>query len=217
MRLTRVLVTVATALAAAVVTLPALAPPASAHAGEEALLVEPQSTWPGGTVMVRGDLSVTSDVHLLLVDAAGRMTPVGRVDDPPGGHFDVPVTVPPATRLGAWSIVAVAGGDAVGRVALSVGAAPPMVGGRADQAEPLVAPGASPPVVAPAPAAGQAVGRSSRQTADAAARPVARATPSAPAAPERTERPALVWVALALAAAILGLGALRARRDRHAA
>ncbi len=148
--LRRALVTVATALAAAVVTLPVVAAPASAHAGEKALLVEPQSTWPGGTVMVRGDLPVTSDVNLLLVDAAGRMTPVARVDDPPSGHFDVPVTVPASTRLGAWSIVAVAGGDALGRVALTVGAAPPETAERADQAEPILAPGAA---AASAPAA----------------------------------------------------------------
>jgi hypothetical protein len=138
-------------VAAAAVALPVVAAPsASAHAGEEALLVEPHATWPGGTVTVRGDLPVTSDVHLLLVDSAGRMTQVGRVDDPPSGHFEVPVTVPASTRVGAWSIVAVVGGDPVGQVALTIVAAPPAAGERADQAEPMLAPGAR---AAPAPAA----------------------------------------------------------------
>jgi hypothetical protein len=202
----RVLVTVAAALAAAAVALPALAPPASAHAGEEALLVEPPSTWPGGTVMVRGDLPVSSDVHLLLVDRAGRMTQVGRVDDPPSGHFDVPVTVPAATRLGTWSIVAVAGGDPVGRAALTVVTAPSAAGERGDQAEPILVPRAATPA-ATRPADGQPVGGSASRSA--AAMPVAQAPPTPTPA---TDSPA-AWVALALA--VTSIGALSVRWARR--
>ncbi|MGW5239303.1 hypothetical protein ACWEOW_10260 [Monashia sp. NPDC004114] len=172
---------VVAAIAAAALALPVLtAPTASAHAGEEALLVEPHATWPGGTVMVRGDLPVTSDVHLLLVDSAGRMTQVGRVDDPPSGHFEVPVTVPASTRAGAWSIVAVVGGDPVGQVALTVGAAPPAAGERADQAEPMLPPGAR---AAPAPAAQPPSSGGYAAAAEVVRAPASTAPPQPPSGP----------------------------------
>ena len=133
----------------------AVAPPSLAHDGDAGLVVEPASTSPGGSVTVRGDLPTTSDLDLVLVGPTGRKVPVGRVTDPPNGHFEVAVTVPSAAAAGTWTVEAVSGGEHLVSASLAVsGAAPADVAGGAldpnGQDEPVAVPPALRPTAMPA-------------------------------------------------------------------
>ncbi|HET8987391.1 MAG TPA: hypothetical protein VFN43_02680 [Humibacillus sp.] len=131
------------ALVVAVATAFALSPPAGAHGGEEGLVLDPSSTWPGGVLSVRGDLPTTSSIRLVLVGARHGEVTLAQVEDPAQGHFEAVVTVPPTTASGVWHLHAVAGGVVLAETELTVTAASPAGVGQDDRAEPVAASGGS--------------------------------------------------------------------------
>lgn len=126
---------IAVALAAAI----ALVPSAQAHGSEEGLVVEPAATSPGGAVTVRGDLPTTSSIVLVLESSAGRSVTVARVEDPPQGHFDTLVTIPPTVAPGSWHLQARAGGTVLAERELLVSDAGSPAA-EDDRAEPVMVP-----------------------------------------------------------------------------
>lgn len=119
---------------------------ARAHDGEAGLVVEPGVSWPGGAVVVRADLPTTNAVELVLRSRAGRVLPLTTVRDPGQGHFEAAATVPSTATAGEWEVIALVATKALGRVPLTITAAP-AAGVEDDRAEPV--PG-SPPLPGPA-------------------------------------------------------------------
>ena len=191
----RTLGAIAVALTAAI----ALTTPAYAHGGEDGLVVEPAATSRGGTVSVRGDLPTTSSIVLVLEPSAGKGVTLARVEDPPQGHFDTVVTLPPTVAAGAWHLQARVGVTVLAERDLVVSeAAPP--GGDDDRAEPVVVPTGA------APAALSAI------RPDAANLRAKPAEPSQPSAPASWWPYAVLVVTLAAAVAWLLRGPRRNRQ-----
>ncbi|HET7802234.1 MAG TPA: hypothetical protein VFL38_17560 [Humibacillus xanthopallidus] len=135
-RLLRPLGAVVVALAVAVAGCPAV----GAHGGEDALVLQPPVTTPGGVVGVRGDLPTTNSIRLVLVGVGqgdqGEVT-LARLEDPPQGHFETAVTVPTTAAPGTWHVEAqTAGGAVLAESELTVLAASPSAA-RDDRAEPV--------------------------------------------------------------------------------
>lgn len=181
------------AIAAVLATAIALALPVHAHGGEEGLVVEPAATSPGGAVSVRGDLPTTSSIVLVLESSAGRSVTVARVEDPPQGHFDTLVTVPPTVAPGAWHLQARVGGTVLAERELLVSAVGLPAPGD-DRAEPVVVP------------------TGSASAALSAVRPDAASVVTRAAGPPDTSTP--WWPYAAVALALLGAVAGLARRAR---
>lgn len=136
-RLARTLGAIAAALAAAIV----LPSTAHAHDDEVALVIEPQTASPGGSIMVRADLPTTSPVSLDLVGGRGQRLALTTVRDPAQGHFEVVVAVPASATAGEWRLEARSAGSLLAgrrlRIAAAAAAAGPAE--QADQAEPVAA------------------------------------------------------------------------------
>jgi hypothetical protein len=185
----RTLGAIAVALAAAI----ALTTPAYAHGGEDGLVVEPAAPSQGGAVSVRGDLPTTSSIVLVLESSAGKGVTLARVEDPPQGHFDTVVTLPPTLAPGTWHVQARVGDTVLAERELVVSeAAPP--GGGDDRAEPVVV-----PTVA-------------ARAALSAIRPDAASPPAGPAEPVRQSAPANWWPYAVPVVALLGAVAWVRRR-----
>ncbi|TQM62604.1 hypothetical protein [Humibacillus xanthopallidus] len=185
----RTLGAIAVALAAAI----ALTTSAHAHGGEDGLVVEPAATSQGGAVSVRGDLPTTSSIVLVLESSAGKGVTLARVEDPPQGHFDTVVTIPPTVAPGTWHLQARVGATVLAERELVVSeAAPP--GGDDDRAE---------PVVVPTVAADAAL---------SAIRPDAAPPPATPAEPSPQSAPAIWWPYAVIVVALLGAVAWVRRR-----
>jgi hypothetical protein len=120
-RIRRVLAAIAAASAAAIVV-PGLI---TAHSGEYGLFVDPLSSWPGGAVTVRGDLSSTGPIDLVLAESGGPELLVLTIEDAPNGHFEHTVTIPPSATPGDWSLEARAAGMPTVAVRLPLAAPPP--------------------------------------------------------------------------------------------
>jgi hypothetical protein len=100
----RALVMIAAAVAAAIM----LGSPVAAHGSETGLYLDRPSSWPGGSLIVRGDVPSTGPIELVLADTSGRSSDVlvARIDDAPNGHFEIVATMPNGVRPGSWSFEA---------------------------------------------------------------------------------------------------------------
>jgi hypothetical protein len=119
----RIAGTIAAASAAAIVVVGTVA----AHGAGTGLYPDRPTTWPGGSVAVRGDVPSTGPIELVLVDGTGSTggVLVARIEDAPNGHFDVIVTVPTDLEPGSWSLEARAAGMPATTTVLELTAAPP--------------------------------------------------------------------------------------------
>jgi hypothetical protein len=131
------------AIVVALATAIALPSPAQAHGGDEGLVVEPATTSPGGAVSVRGDLPTTSSIVLVLASPAGVSLTLGRVEEPPEGHFETVVTVPPEATSGTWHLEARVAGTVLAESELTVTGSASAGGAADDRAEPVAVPSGS--------------------------------------------------------------------------
>ena len=116
----------------------AAAPVSHGHGDEQALVLEPSTSWPGGTITIRGDVPTTSTLVLVLRSATGTRATLTTVEDPARGHFETVAAVPASAAPGIWSVVALAGVHEVGSAELAIAPAPP-TGEQDDRAEPVAA------------------------------------------------------------------------------
>jgi hypothetical protein len=105
-RALRALLSIAAAFAAAIV----VSAPVAAHSGEYGLFADPLRSWPGGVLTVRGDLSSTGPIELVMVADGSPDVLILTVDDAPNGHFETTATIPADLAPGAWTLQARATG-----------------------------------------------------------------------------------------------------------
>lgn len=152
----RALVMIAAAVAAAIM----LGSPVAAHGSETGLYLDRPSSWPGGSLIVRGDVPSTGPIELVLADTSGRSSDVlvARIDDAPNGHFEIVATMPNGVRPGSWSFEARAVGMPSVATHLELTAAPVAGpdegdGSAADGAVAATEAPAATPTIAPRPTA----------------------------------------------------------------
>ena len=93
-------------LAGLAVLLVGLAPVVRAHDGKARLILEPDRVSPGGVVVVRGeDVSPDDEMHIVLIDAAGRTELATALSDGQG-HFSVTAPIPPGMPVRQYVIEA---------------------------------------------------------------------------------------------------------------